>query len=432
MAEVADANFLSSSVIIIIMIFLVIYGLPLGIYFIMNSFKFFGTIPSTHEMVGQYEARKYDLNMIYNSLRDIYLFSTYIPSSRPKLCNNDDPGEKKEEDEYIKKIILAIINIKKNYEDEYQSIKKQSYAKIEENLKIRESKEEKERLLKEAEAGKDARHNSSSTRMWIQSFISAINTIFKNILNILNLTKDVLAIFMPLLGSLFKNKVIMGFLLIVALIAFLLYNLKPTASNRKSSGGGNAKLTNSSTFSPFAIYNDIMDSYTHYKKTMNDLGTRVSDTLKNEEDEKEDDTIHNRELFDKNKKLGRYDNLSYINLNELSITDINGIPEIKIDKDKFYNIYLPSSKFGIDEKVIKWKIDTKNLENKDEIKWQIDCANIDELTTQSGDTLKPPVLITGLDNKCIINVNGLNKYLDSSGQRTSIEEIYSTEEIKDD
>jgi hypothetical protein len=370
--------------------------------------------------------------MQYGILKDILLLSTYIPSKHPEFCEDELLAVAKEErifielrKDEIKKIISKIKEIKQCYEKDYKNIQKESYDKVEQNLKIREAREEKDRLLKEAEAGKDSRHNSTSTRLWIQNVGSAIQTTFVNILNVAIFAKDILISPVPLFKAIFQNKVIMGFLIIVSLIILMLYSLKPSSSNNKN--GGNAKTNSMSTFSPYTIYIDVIDSYKHYSKMAKDLSNTMSNTLSNNEEGKDqeiiDDTIYDRELHDSKKKKGRYDNLSYINLGEIGITT----QEFTIEKDKYYNINLPSSKFKITKPDIKWKTYEKDVEHKGEIKWKIDCEKID---TVKDDTSPAFITDTDDDNKCIINVRGFDNKKKSSADNEEDTTVYSTEEIK--
>ena len=467
-----DIKLAKNSALIISVIVIIIYFVPFILYCWYSFFKLFGSY-SIPDMILQYENRNYELNMEYNTLQDIYLFCTYIPSERKKECNSNDGEESitiKANKNKIKHIIKKIKEIKKGYEDEYEKIKISSYTKIEENKKIREANEEKEKLLKEAEAGKDrlfyagesgknTRFAWASLRIWIQSFLSALNIIFNNFLNIAKLSKDIGGILVPIFstifGALLKNKVVMGFLIIVGLIAFILYSFKPKSSNtgRGGSGGlggfGNPNLTSSSTYSPYAIYIDIVDSYSYYKKMKSDFSNNMSESLGkndnvNQNDGIEDDSIFKRELHDPTKTRGRYDNISNINLVELGITKIQGFDNFEAKKDKHYNVYLPSEKFDIDidGNVIKWKHDDQNVENKGEIKWKIDCSKIDTLMKQEKDTGITAFITNQDDNsKCNINVRGLKK-IQKEIQKKIQKEIdgisdddvnveYTTEGIKD-
>ena len=426
-------NVAKNSAIIFGYILAIIYGLPGILWGILYLYY---TYYENADLLSMYLDRKYDLNMQYGILKDILLLSTYMPSKHPAFC---DSYEKEEQifidlrNDEIKRIINKIREIKEDYEADNEDIKKQSYEKTDQNLKIREAKEEKDRLLKEAEAGKDSRHNSTSTRIWIQNVFTTIQTIYVNIFNVAILGKDILSTILPLFKAIIQNKVIMGFLIIVGLICVLLYNLKPSSSNSKNKAG-NANTNSVSTFSPYAIYVDIVDSYTHYSKMAKDLGNSVSNTLSNTEEGKDeeivDDTIYNRELHDPKKIKGRYDNLSYINLSEIDIVAIPGMAtDFTIEKDKFYNIHLPSSKFEINTNNILWKIGKKNVDNEGELKWKIDCKSIDKIAGGGGDI---PAFITDIDddNKCIINVGGFDDTkITSEADKDKL--AYSTEEIKD-
>ncbi len=459
-----DIKLATNSALIITIVAIIIYIVPVVLYNYYGFFKYFFGSYSINDMILQYENRNYELNMKYNTLQDMYLFCTYIPSKRNKSCikNGNEEGVAIAIDNMnIKKIIKKIKKIKEGYEDEYEQIKISSYTKIEENKKIREANEEKEKLLKEAQEGKDrlfyagengrnTRFNWTSLRIWIQSFLSALNIIFNNFLNIAKLSKDIGGILVPIFstifGALLKNKVVMGFLIIVVLIAFILYSFKPKSSNTgrggSGSGFGNPKLTSSSTYSPYAIYIDVMDSYNYYKKMMSDFSNNMSESLGknddgNQNDGIDDDSIFKRELNDPTKTRGRYDNISNINLNEVGITKIQGLDDFVAVKDTHYNVYLPSEKFDIDGDVIKWNHDDKNVENKGEIKWKIDCSKIDTLKDKAGVITQIPAFITNKDDntKCNINVRGLNKIqneIDGNSNSNDDETtIYTTEGIKD-
>jgi hypothetical protein len=142
-------------------------------------------------------------------------------------------------------------------------------------------------------------------------------------------------------------------------------------------------------------------------------------------------------LNDPTKTRGRYDNISNINLNEVGITEIQGLDDFVAVKDTHYNVYLPSEKFDIDGDVIKWKHDDKNVENKGEIKWKIDCSKIDTLKNKDGVITEIPAFITNKDDnsKCNINVSGLKKIqneIDGKSKSNDDETtIYTTEGIKD-
>jgi hypothetical protein len=458
-----DRKLATNSALIITIVAIIIYIVPVVLYSWYGFFQFLFRSYSIDDMILQYENRNYELNMKYNTLQDMYLFCTYIPSKRNKSCINDGSEEGVAiaiDNMNIKKIIKKIMNIKKGYENEYEQIKISSYTKIEENKKIREANEEKEKLLKEAQESKDRLFNKgengkntrfawTSLRIWIQSFLSALNIIFNNFLNIAKLSKDIGGILVPIFstifGALLKNKVVMGFLIIVGLIVFLLYSFKPKSSNTgrggSGSGFGNPNLTSSSTYSPYAIYIDVVDSYSYYKKMMSDFSNNMSESLgKNDEgnqnDGIDDDSIFKRELHDPTKTRGRYDNISNINLVEVGITKIPGLDKFEAVQDKHYNVYLPSEKFDIDGDVIKWKHDDNNVENKGEIKWKIDCSKIDTLM-KSGVDAQISAFITNKDDntKCDINVRGLNKIqneIDGNSNSNDDETtIYTTEGIKD-
>jgi len=462
-----DSKLATNSVLIITIVAIIIYVVPVLLYSYYGFFQYLFGSYSINDMILQYENKNYELNMKYNTLQDMYLFCTYIPSKRNKSCITDGNEEGVAiaiDNMNIKKIINKIMKIKEGYEDEFEQIKISASTKIEENKKIREANEEKEKLLKEAQEGKDrlfyagengrnTRFNWTSLRIWIQSFLSALNIIFNNFLNIAKLSKDIGGILVPIFstifGALIKNKVVMGFFIIVGLIVFLLYSFKPKSSNTGRGGSipgfsnpGNPNLTSSSTYSPYAIYIDVVDSYSYYKKMMSDFSNNISESLGKNDDGNQnngidDDSIFKRELNDPTKTKGRYDNISNINLVEVGITEIQGLDDFVALKDTHYNVYLPSEKFDIDGDVIKWKHDDKNVENKGEIKWKIDCSKIDTLKDKDDVLTQIPAFITREDDnsKCNINVSGLRKIQNEiDGKSNSNDDettIYTTEGIKE-
>jgi hypothetical protein len=146
------------------------------------------------------------------------------------------------------------------------------------------------------------------------------------------------------------------------------------------------------------------------------LGT-TTETEVNVDDEDYDETLYRKIRGGK-----RYDNLSYIQLSSLDEaikTEIKKIYNIEIDTDKYYNIYLPSEKFNIDQTLVKWK--TSNNANNEKI-WDIDC----EAIGKQGSTIDAFISNEG---KCIINEAELKK-ADRLKDEDPLPTIYKTEYIK--
>jgi hypothetical protein len=127
----------------------------------------------------------------------------------------------------------------------------------------------------------------------------------------------------------------------------------------------------------------------------------------------------------------RYDNLSYFDLKKLKIDNINdGNQDIKTEENKYYNVYLPSEKFRVDDKEeaenkLPWNI---YASSKTEKIWKLDCETVDYIVK---DGAKKSAFITDGD-KCKINEVGLRDAFasDISNEDDILETIYTTEYIK--
>ena len=410
-------KFFLNTLIIFIIIFLMIFGLPLGLY----AYKLIFDRSDNKALIGKLLNKEIDK---YNELSDIFLFCNYMPIKKLFICGGDvadkDTENTEKHFEEIKKILEILQGKKGKIEDEYNKIKALSDTLINDNRvsRIKREFEEEQRLKKEA--GEDGRFYNNQRFLWITSIMSGLN-------NIVRLTKDIVLGFggfiITFSSALGKNKVVMGFLIIVLVIIIALSLTKPAS---KSKDGKNNGATSSNVgLSPTAIYNDILDTYKYYTDMVKNvnvdfLGTSTETEI-NEDDEDYDETLYRKIRGGK-----RYDNLSYINLSSLGddiITQINLIDGIKIDKtgdaDKYYNIYLPSEKFSILQTDIKWK--TSNNANNEKI-WDIDCEKIGN----QGSTI--PAFISN-EGKCIINEAELKK-ADRPPSDPVLPTIYKTEYIK--
>jgi hypothetical protein len=409
-------KFFVNTLIIFIIIFLMIFGLPLGLY----AYKLISDRSDNEALIENLKNKEIDK---YNELSDIFLFCNYMPIKKLFICgggNNDENEKNLRHNKEITSILEILQGKKGKIENEYTKIKELSDTLINDNRvsRIKREFEEEQRLKKEA--GEDGRFYNNQRFLWITSIMSGLN-------NIVRLTKDLVLGFggfaLTFISALAKNKVVMGFLIIVFVIIIALSLTKPAS---KSKDGKNNGATSSNVgLSPTAIYNDILDTYKYYTEMVKNvnvdfLGTSTA-TEVNEDDEDYDETLYRKIRGGK-----RYDNLSYINLSSLSddiIKEINLIDGIKIDKtgdaDKYYNIYLPSEKFDISKDDIKWK--TSNNANNEKI-WDIDCEKIGN----QGSTI--PAFISN-EGKCIINEAELKKE-DRLKDEDSLPTIYKTEYIK--
>jgi hypothetical protein len=412
-----DMNvFAGNSIAIIAIIFTIIFGLPL---IALNSYKFIYDRSTWKDnpdvLIDKFENKDVDR---YNEISDIFLFCDYLPIKKFFLCNDIANNTEQEAISNHKDNITRILEILKEKQSkiyaDYTRIKTLSDTFINDNKvsRIKREFEEEQRLKKEA--GEDARHNSSQLLKWINSAGSAM-------FNFVKLAMMLLGFIVSFGSALAKNKVVTGFLIIVLVIIIALSLTKPTPSKSKDGKDNKGAISSNVGLSPTAIYNDILDTYKHYSEMVKNvnvdfLGT-TTETEVNVDDEDYDETLYRKIRGGK-----RYDNLSYINLSlDPTIqTEIKKIYKIEIDADKYYNIYLPSEKFGILQADIKWK--TSNNANNEKI-WDIDC----EAIGNQGSTSIPAFISN--EGKCIINEAELKK-ADKLPNAPEAPTIYKTEYIK--
>jgi hypothetical protein len=395
-------------------------------------------------LLEEFEIKNEDLNMNYNSLSDEYLlFCTYMPIKKLVFCNDGNNKEIENQNlmdlKNVKRIFDKIIKIKEYCDSEYKKIKAESDELMYKNKEDREKREHDEDLLIKKEAGENSRFDSTSRREWIKNILSGIfNFIKLSIATGIDLSKILVsigAIFGQLGKALLGNYVVMGFLILIFCILVILSLLKYRSIDTTTGaggGGGNYKSNDGISFAPFSIYNDLLDTYSYYSKIANNLSDYTNNIIGNNNngingDEDNDDTIDREQLYG-----GKYDNLSYIKLNNLKINNIfDGSKNIiKTEKDKYYNIYLPSEKFKDTDTIdtgktglLPWNI----YENsKKEKIWELDCESIDTILENG-----KPAFITD-DDKCIINKIGLNQVIAQHQDidTDTLSTIFTTEYIK--
>ncbi len=467
-SEIKDDKFdnnllMGNSIITIIILLLIIYGIPSIFYGLVILFRKSNGMPTDADgTLKLFIDKKDDLNMVYNSLyRDIYLFTNYIPIRKLVLCdgtNNDDHKLQIEYNRNVKLILKKLNDIKKFCDDEYEKIKEKSDEQINISKKIREDKEHDIELLILKEAGENSRHNATSMREWIINIFSGISNIFSGIFNTIKFAstfslsvfdsfKSIFIGFLPILSAFVKNQVITGFLILIFIIVVVLYGIKSASVSSNSNNGGisgeisggisgiNYRSDNQTGFSPYAIYYELKDTYKYYSKMANsfNLNDYTSDLLGNTAEENNGYYGTDEDIFNiKRNELKngeRYDNLSYINLKKLKIDKISDGNEEIATEDKYYNVYLPSEKFkDVDnmEEVNKlpWNIFTSS---KNEKIWKLDCENIDYIIKNG---VKKSVFIADGDNKCKINEVRLRDAYVSDIKEDPLATIYTTEYIK--
>ena len=416
-------DLLSNTIIAIIIILLIVYGIPSIVYLIISMIK--GKDGRKVEtLLENFKINSDNPNtMNYNSLNDEYfLFCTYMPIKKLVFCDNGRNKKMLEENDRDLKIVTEIFQkikgIKEFCDNEYDRIKEKSDEKISENKAAREEREHEEELLRKKEEGENSRHDSTSRLEWIKNIFSAmyssISLAITTLTNVTQIAVKIAAIFGRIVDALAKNYVVMGFIILVIIIMAILSWLKYSSIDSTTKGGGdNYKPNNGFSFSPFSIYYDMLDTYSYYSKIANNFN--ISDSAKNflgnsndknNEDEDDDDTTYREQLYG-----GKYDNLSYIKLNNLEIIDINdgSKDNIKTEKDKYYNIYLPSEKFkDLNEpppiSSLSWNV--YETSKKEKI-WKLDCESIDTIKADGNPANGKPAFITK-GEKCIINSVGFN------------------------
>ena len=429
-------DLLSKTIITIIIILLIVYGIPSIVYLFTYIFKkASGNSTEANDLLIVFETKKNDLNMDYNSFNDYLLFCTYMPIKKLVFCNNGKNEEIKKQDEEdfnnAIRIFQKITSIKDFCDNEYEIIKDKSDTKINETKVIREGKEHDKELQIMKDTAENYRYNSTSFREWIINIFSGIFNVLKltttSFSNSANIIVGIMSLFSRILAALAKNYVVTGFIILVIIIMAILSILKYSSVDT-TKGEFNYKANNDkNSFSPFSIYDDLIDTYSYYSKLANNFN--VSDYTskilgnnndENNGDENDDKTRDRVELYG-----GKYDNLSYIKLNNLGINNINDGSKdiIKTEKDKYYNIYLPSEKFkGTEEtSLLSWNV--YETSKKEKI-WELDCESIDTIIANG----KPAFITDG--NKCIINKVGFNSLTENEQDSDTHSTIFTTEYIK--
>ena len=403
----------------IIIIFAIIFALPLILY-IISRIYYIGN-KDTNALI--YDLQNKDIDR-YNELSDIYLFCSYTPIQKLFLCKDVTKGKEEKEEHYrqIGRILDILQGKKSRIVADYTRIKTLSDGFINDNKvsRIKREFEEEQRLKKEA--GENGRFYSNQFLRWINSIGSGLYNFLSLFIKIaLGLGGFVVSI----CAALAKNKVVTGFLIIVLIIVIALSVSKgssKSSSNSKDGKDNNGASSSNIGLSPTAIYNDLLDTYKYYSTMVKNvnvdfLGTST-ETEVNVDDEDYDETLYRKIRGGK-----RYDNLSYIQLSSLDEpiqTEIKKIYKIEIDTDKYYNIYLPSEKFNIDQSLVKWK--TSNNANNEKI-WDIDCEAIGNQGSKNINAF------ISNEGKCIINEAELKK-ADKLPDVPEAPTIYKTEYIK--
>jgi hypothetical protein len=443
---------INNTVITIIIIILILCFLPTISLFIRHFIIGGGN----DKLIDKFINSEIKIDMEHNTWANLYLFSSYIPYKRIKRCNKFDSGDpdKKDHDLHLKHandIINKFDKIKRECDGPfYNTIKKESDKKIQENKSEREKKEHEEYLIQIKQWGENERINKVLNQKWVLYFFGGVNNIIKYFVKFCFIIIKIFEFFRPIYTSTVQSKVLMGFIILLFVIFMILYftklrNVDYNASISYGKTSSDKKSESNSWFSWIdgsSIWYEITDTYKYYDNMMNtfsisELTGGIFGT-ENKEGGKIGDAILDREITD-----GKiYDNLSYIMLSELNLNNdqINKLksflPINNIETGKYYNIYLPEEKFKTDASIVKWKVydkidDTGKITN--EKKWGINCEEIDKIKNKDGTVTDNPAFITvlnGANDKCVINESGLKKVNNVNLNVDSDELIYDTEKIK--
>lgn len=389
---------------------------------------------SNKHLIDAYGTVSKDL-IIYNTLNELYLFCSYIPFRRVKICTADTSNEDLiYYNKHLAEVFDTLALLQKNLDAAKVAIaklKKDAFDTILVNKGAREKREHEEYLAKMTEYGANARHSSDNFRQWFVIIIDNMASFFKAVSQAIAFAADILIkivnIIMPAIAALLRNPVFVGFLILVGLIFYILGLIKDTLDKKKNANkpvdsskesGDNNKGSKSYT----SIFQDIIDIFNYFKNML--MNFKMSGLFGTAVEVDDDAGKIDREQIGG----GSYDNLSYIMLSEI----FNG-DEIKtyfgknvsITNGKYYNVLLPEGRFKDPElSKIKWKV-INRVENNNEKVWRIDCEQLDTIVKKDGTTM--PVFIG--DDTCVINQKGLLAYDKSMKPKEKVAKR-STEYIK--
>lgn len=419
-----------------------------------------GFIPSLYYMYYKYQNWKIEISSLlhvfldkedeslevkFNTMEDMYLFCTYIPHKKIRICesNNVSNNVSKNDDNIldmklelfnVNKIKEKLINLKKFCDGKsYDDIKAESDIAIEKNKAARIKREHDLNLVSAKDAGKNARFASSQFLKWVERISSWLYSLLEIFFRIYEYFLKLIQILVPVLKAIFQNKVITGYMVIIITIYLIIWGIKKATDPPKEADIEEVKQEEEEGFFA-AMYREYLETMAYYKNLAKNVrmpkytsGVFGGDA---NEDDPDDDTIIDRPVV----KGELYDNLSYIVLSDLGLStdDLNTFFKTKIDSGKYYNIYLPEEKYkNIDDTnklapAVMWKVSDANNKNNNEKKWKLDCEKIDTIMKGDVDTNNPAFISN--EDKCVINVEGLKKA--AIGDTLYTDMVYKTEYIK--
>lgn len=425
------ADFAIKILVFIIIILLIISAAPLLLGYLGMIIFRYKSIGNDYPLLKRFTEKAINLDMKYNEFDDFYLFCSYIPYKKLRICDDNDTEAKKLDNLYLYKVNEIkdqINNIKKFCDEDYNKIKNDAEAAIAVNKANRINREHGENMIGMKESGKNTRAAWKSNLEWAKRISSWLHSFIEFVFRVWDYLIKFINMFIPVIKAIMSNQVITGYMVIIITIYLIFYFIKKAVDPPKEEVVEEEDVVEEGFLS--SMYREYLDTLSYYNKLMKNVrikdytGGVLGKTGENEDGE-EDDTVIGRPMA--GGKL--YDNLSYIVLEGLlSKTEETQLLGTNLETGKYYNVYLPEEKYKNDsdpkiESIIKWKVSVANNKNNNEKKWKLDCESIDTI----GITNKPAFISS--DNKCIINEDGLNdsfKIADTDIMAT----IYKTEFIK--
>jgi hypothetical protein len=365
-------------------------------------------------LIDNYEISSKDQDK-FNTLEELYLFCTYIPIKRVRVCGDSDEETTILYKKYLKEAGEVIALLKDLYEKSKiggeKSMRDAKDAIAREKEK-REQREHEEMLANQREAGANSRNDRKMFFAWfvfivggsLGPFLSKIGVFVDTVIV---RVMEFVRIFTPIITALASNRVFVGFIILVIIISIIFGLLKPKdkakSKKRKVAGSEDDRLGLN------ALWEEIVDTYEYYRDMVNNFklssmsGGLIQDGEENAENDEGGLIIDRKTIKGKS-----YDNLSYVVLSDIfsekEISEYYG-KGAKIDRGRYYNIHLPDEKFKNDMPSIKW--DIRDGAKQNEKVWRIDCDKLDTLVNKDGAGAGPAFVKEG--NKCVINARGLDK-----------------------
>ena len=362
----------------------------------------------------------------FNTLEEIYLFCSYIPIRRVRVCDDKDPIATQLYNKHLNEVydvIELLTDLLNKCKIGGEKSKRDAKDAIEREREKRELREHEEKLANQKEAGEDNRLGRTLLLGWTVFVFSSLGPFLAHIGKAIAWTVDmvlkIVNMLLPLITALLSNRVFVGFVILVFIISIIFGLLRPKdkAKSNKRRASGEAE---DDPFGLKALYEEIMDTYEYYRDMINNfkLSSMTGGLIQTDEENADNEEDSNGLVIKRKTINGKsYDNLSYVMLSDIFTTD-KEIEDyfgkgVKIDRGKYYNIYLPEEKFRDSMKTINWKVSDAAKQN--EKVWRIDCEKLDTLNNKKIDgvpaTPTSPAIPAFIKegNKCVINARGLDK-----------------------